>query len=255
MSGIFCTFDLVESTLARKNSNTFGFSLAYSYLCRKMVTMTSYLNTENIARSKGGVEFHPLRPFLPENAKVLFLGSFPPQRKRWCMDFYYPNFINDHWRIEGQIFFGDKNHFVDLEAKRFKIDEIVAFCQEKGLAFFDTSTAIRRLQDNASDKFLEVVEPTDIPALLRQLPYLRAIVTTGEKATETICATIGIPSIPKVNTFAEVSIHDSGAPSLFREGEGRVFLYRLPSSSRAYPLSFDKKVEAYQKMFTFIFSH
>ena len=40
----------------------------------------SYLNTENIARSKGGVEYHPLKPFLPEGAKILFLGSFPPQR-------------------------------------------------------------------------------------------------------------------------------------------------------------------------------
>lgn len=141
----------------------------------------SYLNEENIARSKDGVEYHPLRPFLPETAKVLFLGSFPPQRKRWCMEFYYPNFINDHWRIEGEVFFGDKNHFVDLQAKRFKLDEIVAFCQEKGLAFFDTSTAIRRLQDNASDKFLEVVEPTDIRALLQQLPHCCAIVTTGRK--------------------------------------------------------------------------
>ena len=204
-----------------------------------MVTMISYLNTENIARSKGGVEYHPLRPFLPKNAKVLFLGSFPPQRKRWCMDFYYPNFINDHWRIEGQIFFGDKNHFVDLEAKRFKIDEIITFCQEKGLAFFDTSTAIRRLQDNASDKFLEVVEPTDIPALISQLPSLRAIVTTGEKATETICASLGIATIPKVNTCVEVLNMNGNA----------LLLYRLPSSSRAYPLSFDKKVEAYRQMF------
>jgi G:T/U-mismatch repair DNA glycosylase len=214
--------------------------------------MISYLNTENIARSrlatqgdacqgkKGGVEYHPLKPFLPENAKVLFLGSFPPQRKRWCMDFYYPNFINDHWRIEGQIFFGDKNHFIDLEAKRFKIDEIVAFCQEKGLAFFDTSTAVRRLQDNASDKFLEVVEPTDIPALLKQLPHLRAIVTTGEKATETICASLGIPAIPKVNTSSIIPQTSS------------IILYRLPSSSRAYPLSFDKKVEAYRHFFNFI---
>ena len=204
--------------------------------------MTSYLNTENIDRNKDGVEYHPLQPFLPENAKVLFLGSFPPQRKRWCMDFYYPNFINDHWRIEGQIFFGDKNYFVDLEAKRFKIDEIVAFCQEKGLAFFDTSTAIRRLQDNASDKFLEVVEPTDIPGLLRQLPHLRAIVTTGEKATETICASLGIPTIPKVNTSVVI-------PDTYNKGGDQIFLYRLPSSSRAYPLSFDKKVEAYQRMF------
>ena len=212
------------------------------------MTMTSYLNTENMERSRDGVEYHPLRPFLPERAKVLFLGSFPPQRKRWCMDFYYPNFINDHWRIEGQIFYGDKNHFVDLEAKRFRIDEIVAFCEEKGLAFFDTSTAIRRLQDNASDKFLEVVEPTDIPALLKRLPHLRAIVTTGEKATETICRTMGMAETPKVNTYVRVSNTDG---TNLTNGGG-LLLYRLPSSSRAYPLSFDKKVEAYRRFFDFI---
>ena len=202
-------------------------------------------NWENIARSTDGVEYHPLVPFLPEHAKVLFLGSFPPQQKRWCMDFYYPNFINDHWRIEGQVFFGDKNHFVDVKAKRFKIDEIVPFCQEKGLAFYDTSTAVRRLQDNASDKFLEVVEPTDIRALVAQLPHLRAIVTTGEKATETICASLGIAEVPKVNT--SVGIANTNSTNL--TNGGGLLLYRLPSSSRAYPLSFDKKVEAYRKMF------
>ena len=203
--------------------------------------MISYLNIGNIARSTEDVEYHPLRPFLPENAIVLFLGSFPPQRKRWCMDFYYPNFINDHWRIEGQLFFGDKNHFVDMEHKRFKIDDIITFCQEKGLAFFDTATAIRRLQDNASDKFLEVVESTDIRALIAQLPHLRAIVTTGEKATETICASLDISQIPKVNTSVSVSSIIQHTLDLS--------LWRLPSSSRAYPLAFDKKVEAYRQMF------
>lgn len=204
--------------------------------------MISYLNIENIERSTDGVEYHPLRPFLPENARVLFLGSFPPQRKRWCMDFYYPNFINDHWRIEGQVFFGNRNHFVDMSAKCFKIDEIVAFCKERGLAFFDTSTAIRRLQDNASDKFLEVVEPTDIPTLLQQLPLCRAIVTTGEKATDTICQAMHIPAIPKVNNAIAI-------PETYNSHGEQILLYRLPSSSRAYPLSFDKKVEAYQRMF------
>lgn len=202
--------------------------------------MTNYLNTENISRSEGGVEYHPLRPFLPDGARVLFLGSFPPQRKRWCVDFFYPNFINDHWRIEGQVFFADRNHFVDLEAKRFKLDEIVAFCQAKGIAFFDTSTAVRRLKDNASDKFLEVVEATDIPALIARLPQLRAIVTTGEKATETICASLHIPESPKVNSY--VNIPDFSP----------IVLYRLPSSSRAYPLAFDKKVAAYRQMFQFV---
>jgi G:T/U-mismatch repair DNA glycosylase len=202
----------------------------------------SFLNTEHIARSTDGVEYHPLRPFLPENARLLFLGSFPPQRKRWSMDFFYPNFINDHWRIEGQVFFGDRNHFVDQEAKRFLLDNIVDFCREKGLAFYDTSTAVRRLQDNASDKFLEVVEPTDIPALIQQLPHLRAIVTTGEKATETICASLQIPQGPKVNTFVTI-------PERFNTDGESIVLYRLPSSSRAYPLAFDKKVEAYKRMF------
>ena len=229
----------------------------------------TYLNTENIERSKGDIEYHPLRPFLPKNARVLFLGSFPPQRKRWCIDFFYPNWINDHWRIEGEVFFGDRNHFVLEKEKRFKLDEIVRHCEDRGIAFFDTSTAVRRLRDNASDKFLEVVEPTDIPALLAQLPLCKAIVTTGEKATETICATLGISEVPKVNTYVAIpaspvpseggvkqsTTNVSGEagekfPSPFGEGRGEaVLLWRLPSSSRAYPLSFEKKAAAYKQMF------
>lgn len=204
--------------------------------------MKSYLNIENIQRSTDEVEYHPLQPFLPENAKVLFLGSFPPQRKRWRMDFYYPNFINDHWRIEGAVFFGDRHHFVDEAAKCFKLDAIVEFCQEKGIAFFDTSTAVRRLKDNAADKFLEVVVPTDIRALVARLPRLRAIVTTGEKATETLCTTLHIVETPMVNAFVAI-------PILCNKDGGEIVLYRLPSSSRAYPLAFVKKVEAYRAMF------
>jgi len=207
----------------------------------------TFLNQENIARSANGIEYHPLRPFLPANAHVLFLGSFPPQRKRWCIDFYYPNFINDHWRIEGQIFFGDKNYFVDIDHKRFRIEQIVAHCQTKGIAFFDTSTAVRRLKDNASDKFLEIVIPTDIQALLSQLPLCQAIVTTGEKATDTICTSLNIPQVPKVSTWIPI-------PNTYNKDGKQVVLYRLPSSSRAYPLAFDKKVTAYQKMFDLFFS-
>ena len=115
------------------------------------------------------IEEHPLEPFLPHNARLLMLGSFPPQRKRWCMEFYYPNFINDMWRIVGHVFFDDKHHFVDEKNKCFKKDCLIDFLNEKGIALFDTATAIRRLQDNASDKFLEVITPTDVPLLLKQI--------------------------------------------------------------------------------------
>lgn len=199
-----------------------------------------YLNHDNIARSTESIEYHPLLPFMPRDCKVLFLGSFPPQRKRWSMDFFYPNFINDHWRIEGLIFFGDKNHFVDESHKTFRLPDIIEFLEEKGIGFFDTATAIHRQQDNASDKFLEVIEQTDIIQLLKNATTCTTIAVTGEKAAATICDFFGVRQQPKVNSFITISSQELG-----RE----LKLYRLPSSSRAYPLKLEKKAEAYRKMF------
>ena len=53
-------------------------------------------------------ERHPLEPFLPDNARLLMLGSFPPKRIRWSMEFFYPNLQNDMWRIVGYLATGDK---------------------------------------------------------------------------------------------------------------------------------------------------
>ena len=183
------------------------------------------------------IEQHPLVPFLPENARLLMLGSFPPQRKRWCMEFYYPNWGNDMWRIMGLLFFDDRHHFADNERKRSRKEDIVDFLRTVGIALFDTASAVRRLQDNASDKYLEVVQPTDVSALLKRLPRCTAIVTTGEKATDTLCRTYSIAP-PKVGDFSEFL------------AEGRAMrLYRMPSSSRAYPLALEKKAAAYRVMF------
>ena len=188
------------------------------------------------------IECHPLQPFLPRNGKILFLGSFPPQKKRWSCIFFYPNFINDHWRLEGEIFYGDRQHFVDEAHKCFKLSEIQAHCQEKGIAFFDTATAVRRLKDNASDKFLEVVVPTEIEGLIQQMPVCRAIIVTGEKAAQTVCETLGIDQCPAVGQAVQI-------PGLYNQKGQLIELYRLPSSSRAYPLAFVKKTDAYRQMF------
>lgn len=183
-------------------------------------------------------EQHPLEPFLPQNAKILMLGSFPPPKARWSMEFFYPNWINDMWRIIGHIFYNDKHHFEIKGEKRFRKERIIEFCTGKGIALYDTACEVIRLQENASDKFLEVVTPTDINALLTALPHCCAIVTTGQKATETICSTFGC-EIPQM----------SRSISFFTCGRN-IELWRLPSSSRAYPLSLEKKAEAYKEMFT-----
>lgn len=183
------------------------------------------------------IEKHPLEPFLPPKATLLMLGSFPPQHKRWSMEFYYPNLNNDMWRITGLLFFGDKDHFLNETKKAFCREPLIEFLTEKGIAIFDTATSIRRLQDNASDKFLEVVQPTDIGDLLRKIPECKAIVTTGQKATDTLREQLEVEE-PKVGDFSEFVF------------EGRAMrLYRMPSSSRAYPLALDKKAAAYRIMY------
>ena len=181
-------------------------------------------------------ERHPLQPFLPDGARLLMLGSFPPERKRWSMEFFYPNWGNDMWRIWGYIFFGDKQHFELTEEKRFDRERIAQFCTERGIALYDTATEVRRLAGNASDKFLEVVTPTDLRSMLRQLPHCHTIVTTGEKATDTLVEQFGCAK-PSVGEYTEV------------ETEGRTLrIYRMPSSSRAYPLKLERKAEAYERM-------
>lgn len=183
------------------------------------------------------IEEHPLEPFLPANAVLLMLGSFPPQKKRWSMDFFYPNLQNDMWRIVGLIFFQDKEHFLNHEKKVFDKDRIIEFLNDKGIALYDTASAIRRLQDNASDKFLEVIEQTDISLLLKQIPMCKAIVTTGQKATDIIREQI------------EVKEPTVGTSEPFEFGDKAMKLYRMPSSSRAYPLALEKKAAAYRVMF------
>ena len=199
------------------------------------------------------IERHPLRPFLPTNAELLMLGSFPPPQERWCMDFFYPNPQNDMWRIMGQIFFGDKTHFEGqrdfLKGQRdnvqctkagkkvFNREEIVSFCETKVIAIFDTAQAVIRLQGNAADEHLEIVEQTDIAALLQQIPLCHDICCTGGKAAQTLAETLHCV-LPKVGEFIETSF------------AGRTLrFWRMPSSSRAYPLSLDKKATAYRRMF------
>lgn len=186
------------------------------------------------------IERHPFKPFLPEKARLLMLGTFPPAPKRWCMKFYYPNWINDMWRIFGICFFGDKDHFVVAQEKRFDLERIIPFLEQKGIALYDTATRIRRTQDNASDKDLEIVEETDLGAMLRQIPACQAVITAGQLATDVFCGHYGIKA-PKVGDYAPFHLDDR-----------TLRLYRMPSSSRAYPMKVEKKAEYYDVVFKYL---
>lgn len=185
------------------------------------------------------IETHPFEPWLPVNAKLLMLGTFPPAPKRWAMEWYYPNFTNDMWRIFGLIFFGDKLHFVDEGNQTYRLNELKQFLKEKGVALFDTALRIRRTTGTASDKDLEIVEPADLDGMLRSLPECKAVLAAGQLATKVFTEHYNIDArnlkMGEYRTF---------------DFEGRTLkLYRQPSSSRAYPMKVEKKAVYYEQMF------
>ena len=182
-------------------------------------------------------ELHPLEPFLPANARILMLGSFPPKRIRWSMDFFYPNLQNDMWRIVGYLAAGDKSHFLMPGGRKFDKERIEAVCRERGIALYDTAVEVIRLKDNASDNFLQVVREVDLAALLARIPHCRTLVTTGQKATDTLRAVTGC---------GEPAVGESVA---FEYAGRSLRLWRMPSSSRAYPRPVEWKAGFYRKVF------
>ena len=185
--------------------------------------------------SQTPIETHPWAPWLPDGAKVLIMGTFPPGAHRWAMDFYYPNPTNDFWKMIGLIFLGDPFALYDKAARKYRLPDIKALMTEKKIALNDTGYRIRRLKGNASDKFLEIVEPVDLYGLLAQIPQCHTVATTGEKAADVVASITGTER-PKMGEHVL-------AP------DGSLDLWRMPSTSRAYPMALEKKAEYYRTLF------
>lgn len=184
------------------------------------------------------IEQHPWAPYIPQDARILIMGTFPPQPHRWSMNFYYPNRTNDFWRVMGLLFYGNPSALYVEGTKDFDLNEIKVLLNREGIALNDSCHKIRRLRGNASDKFLEVVEPVDLDALLRAMPGLTDIATTGEKAAGVI-ATLTGTAAPGVGEYTE-----------FEYGleKRRLRHWRMPSTSRAYPLPLKQKTTVYARL-------
>lgn len=201
-------------------------------------TIVIYDEKEGIIMTES-IEVRPFPPFLPKGARVMMMGTFPPAAEKRAMDFHYPNFQNDMWRVYGLAFFGDKDHFRKGQEKAFDADKIKAFLAAKGIASCPTVFRAIREHGNASDAFLKVVEPVHLDEVLAQVPDVAYIATTGGKATEILLSLLpGKIKLPKTNETIQVAY------------QGRsLSITRLPSTSRAYPLKLEKKVEAYKNFF------
>lgn len=198
------------------------------------------------------VETHPFEPVLPPNATIMMMGTFPPTADKWAMSFHYPNFYNDMWRIYGRVFFDDADYFRVDDEKRFDPERIRDFMFERGIASCPTVKQAIRETGNASDKNLTVVTPVDLDSILPQVPKVKSLFTTGGKATEVLLGLLEEPIAkskhPKTNQSMDYPYQWQSTDNQ-KADVNNLTLYRLPSTSRAYPLSLDKKVAAYKAFF------
>ncbi|MBD5204444.1 MAG: uracil-DNA glycosylase family protein, partial [Bacteroidales bacterium] len=73
------------------------------------------------------------------------------------------------------------------------------------------------------------------------LPECRAVALTGKLAAEVACEITGA-DMPPLGGFSEVDF-------LLSDGSVRhLKIWRMPSSSRAYPMKLEKKAESYRAM-------
>ena len=187
------------------------------------------------------IELRPFPPFLPPQATVLMMGSFPPRAERRSMAFHYPNFQNDMWRVYGLVFFGSAAHFERPGEKAFDAERIKAFLRERGIASCPGVRRAIRTHGNASDAYLSVVETVELPEILEKIPHCRHICTTGGKATEILCAL--------VETDVRAKDVQIGTAFPARCAGRDLSITRLPSTSRAYPMKLAAKAAAYRAFF------
>ncbi len=113
--------------------------------------------------------FHPFKPIVFKDSKILILGSFP-SIKSFENNFYYTHPKNQFWPIMGEIF------SMPVKTKEDKINLL----KRNGIALFDVAKSCER--KNSLDSNLKNCEVHDFKEFLEKYPNIKAIFFTGRKA-------------------------------------------------------------------------
>lgn len=100
------------------------------------------------------IEIHPHLPFVPPNAHILILGSFPGKgysEKNNSGEWFYASPKNQFWPIIRKVY---NRELTGIEEKK-------SLFLEKGIAIADIFLKIKRKEGNNSDGNLEIIEYND----------------------------------------------------------------------------------------------
>lgn len=120
-------------------------------------------------------EIHPFQWFVPENSRVLVVGTFPPTRRNWSYEFFYPNKRNLFWRVMADVAGVSLQHFSGIEA----VEERKKLLQNLQVGITDMGHTITRINDSSLDEHLSIVTYMDILQLLDNHSSINKIIFTS----------------------------------------------------------------------------
>ena len=120
-------------------------------------------------------EIHPWDWYIPEGAETVIIGTFPPTRRNWSFDFFYPNKNNYFWKIIARIANRPLFYFSGEEA----VNERKELLNHLKLGVSDMGQIIRRKTDSSLDQNIEIVAFMDIFKLLQENPSVRKLIFTS----------------------------------------------------------------------------
>ena len=120
-------------------------------------------------------ETHPWQYFHPEDAETMIIGTFPPTKRNWSYDFFYPNKNNYFWKIMACIAKHELQYFSGEPA----VEERKRLLNQLKIGVSDMGKTIQRIADNSSDGSLKIIEYMDIFKILEENPSIRKIIFTS----------------------------------------------------------------------------
>lgn len=121
------------------------------------------------------IETHPNWYFPIPNMQILFLGTYPPHKKRWDFDFYYPNNKNHFWKALAKINDTQLTKWTGIEA----VEERQTLMKALRLGVQNMGLVIERKDQSSLDKNILITEYQDILSIIKDHEDLRTIVLTG----------------------------------------------------------------------------
>lgn len=124
---------------------------------------------------------HPYRPFIPENATKLIVGTLPPPRfttgelKERDVDFCYGSRDGMLWVILDKMFDLD----LTFENTASAIEQRENFLKKRGIGICDMVESSRRDKIDASDLGMQQVELRNMIQILRNHPKIDTLLFTG----------------------------------------------------------------------------